>query len=126
MERRNFVLLVSAGVVAVSIPAVNYLFYSVPDYDTKLSIPQSLSLIWDDETIRTTGAHYLEKFPEENSERVLAKALFANSATQSFEQLEAMTKADFVEGRTVIIDGWVLSKTEAQQCALTHLLNQKV
>lgn len=123
MERRNFVLLASAGIVAVSIPAVNYFFYSVPDYDTKLSVPQLLSLIWDDETIRATGAKYLEKFPEENSERALAKALFANSANQSYEKLEEKTKVDFAEGNTVVIEGWLLSKTEAQQCALTHLLN---
>lgn len=125
MKRRNFVLLASAGVVAVSIPAVNYFFYGIPDYDKKLSIPQLLSLIWDEEHILSIGAKYSETFAEENSERDLARALFADPLNQSYEKLEEMTQADFAEGRIVIINGWVLSKTEARQCALHHLQNQK-
>lgn len=125
MKRRNFVLLASAGVVAVSIPAVNYFFYSIPDYDKKLSAPQLLSLIWDEETILSTGAKYVENFPEENSERALVKVLFSNSSNPSFDKIEEMTHADFSQGKMVNINGWVLSQTEARQCALHHLLNQK-
>jgi hypothetical protein len=125
MKRRHFVLLASAGVAAVSIPVVNYFFYEIPDYDKKLSIPQLLSLIWDEENIMATGAKYGEKFPEESNERALARALFANSTNRSYDKLEEMTQTDFSEGRLVIIDGWVLSKTEARQCALHYLLNQK-
>jgi len=125
MKRRNFVLLASAGVVAVSIPAVNHFFYSIPDYNKKLSSPQLLSLIWDEATILSIGSKYREKFHEENSERALARALFLDPANQSFDKLAEMTQADFSQGKTVIIDGWVLSQTEARQCALHHLLNQK-
>lgn len=125
MKRRNFVLLASAGVVAISIPAANYFFYRIPDYDKKLSAPQLLSLIWDEETILSIGAKFTEKYPRENSEQALARALFSNSANHSFDKLEEMTQADFSQGKMVIIDGWVLSKTEARQCALHHLLNQK-
>ena len=125
MKRRNFVLLASAGVAAVSVPVANYFFYSIPDYDEKLSAPQLLSLIWDEETILSIGAKYREKYTEENSERALAQALFTPSANQSYGKLAEMTQTDFTEERMVIIDGWVLSKTEARQCALHHLLNQK-
>lgn len=125
MKRRNFVLLASTGVVAVSIPAVNYFFYDIPDYDRKLSIPQLLSLIWDEKNILASGAKYIKKFPEESSERALARALFSNSVNRSNDKLEEITQADFSEGRLVVIDGWVLSKTEARQCALHYLLNQK-
>lgn len=125
MKRRNFVLLASAGVAAVSIPAVNFIFYSIPDYDKKLSTPQLLSLIWDEGTILSIGAKYREKYTEENSERDLARALFTNSTNQSYGKLEEMTQTDFTEERMVIIDGWVLSKTEARQCALHYLLNLK-
>ena len=125
MKRRKFVLLASAGVVAVSIPVVNHFFYAIPDYDKKLNIPQLLSMIWDEKNILAIGAKYRAKFPEENSKRALARALFANSDNQSHSKLEEMTRDDFFEGRTVIIDGWVLSKTEARQCALHHLVNQE-
>ena len=125
MKRRNFALLASAGVVAVAVPAVKYLFYGVPDYDKKFSIPQLLSLIWDETSISAIGAKYIEKFPEENSELTLAKALFAKSENQSYDKLEGMTRGDFSSGNTVIVDGWVLSKTEARQCALHHVLTHK-
>jgi len=125
MKRRNFVMLVSAGVAAVAIPTVNYFFYAIPDYDKKLSSPQLLSLIWDEKNIIAIGAKYREKFPEEDSERSLARALFANSENLTYEKLEEMTQADFSARRLVTIDGWVLSKTEARQCALHHLLSQK-
>jgi hypothetical protein len=125
MKRRNFVLLTSAGVAAVSIPAFNYFFFNIPDYDKKLSTPQLLSLIWDEKSILDIGAKYREQFAEENSERALARALFADPVNQSLGKLEQMTQADFAEGRMVIIDGWVISKTEARQCALHYLLNQK-
>lgn len=126
MKRRNFVLLASAGVIAVSIPVVNYFFYEIPEFDNKLSKPQLLSLIWDEKDILAIGGKYRERFVEENSERALARALFADSGSQSLGKLEHMTQTDFVEGRIVNIDGWVISKTEARQCALHHLLNQKV
>lgn len=125
MKRRNFVLLAASGVVAVSIPVVHYFFYDVPDYDKKFSLPQLLSLILDEESVMAIGAKYNEKFPGESSERALARALFPDSENQSYDKLEEMTQADFSQGKMVVIDGWVLSKTEARQCALHHLLNQK-
>jgi hypothetical protein len=33
-----------------------------------------------------------------------------------------LIQRDFAEGRTVLLDGWVLSVTEARQCALYSLL----
>lgn len=125
MKRRHFIMLASAGVVAVSIPVVHNLFYDIPDFDKKLSIPQPLSLIWNKESIFAIGSKYNKKFPDESSERTLARALFANSDNRSYEKLNEMVKADFSEGRMVVIDGWVLSKTEARQCALYYLQNQK-
>jgi hypothetical protein len=125
MKRRNFVLLVSVGIAAAAIPAAKYFFYAIPDYDKKLSYPHLLSQIMDEKTIMGMGAKYREQFPEESSERVLARTLFGDSDNLSQDKLEAMVRADFSEGRTVVIEGWVLSKTEARQCALHYLLNRK-
>jgi hypothetical protein len=33
-----------------------------------------------------------------------------------------LVRGDFAHGRTVIVDGWILSVTEARQCALFSLL----
>ncbi|WP_194774569.1 hypothetical protein [Pararhodonellum marinum] len=124
MKRRNFMLLVSAGVVAVSVPFVNQVYFDIPDYDKESIFPQFLSLIWDEESISDIGAKYAAKFPEESRERSLAKALFSDSASQSKDKLLALTQSDFFNGNLVTIDGWVLSKTEARQCALHYIMNQ--
>lgn len=125
MERRHFVWLASAGAVAASIPAVNY-FYGIPKYDKKLSTPQQLALIWEEKEILEIGAKYREKFQDESSERTLARMLFSDAENQSHKKLEEITQADFANGRTVTVDGWVLAITEARQCALFHSLTQKV
>jgi hypothetical protein len=36
--------------------------------------------------------------------------------------IAAMVRRDFDTGRTVLVNGWVLSATEARQCALFSLL----
>lgn len=36
--------------------------------------------------------------------------------------LSDLVREDFADGRTVVIDGWILSLTEARQCALFSLL----
>jgi len=39
--------------------------------------------------------------------------------------LEESIKNDFETGNTVIVDGWILSRTEARQCALLSTINPK-
>jgi hypothetical protein len=36
--------------------------------------------------------------------------------------LGEQARADFEEGRTVVVNGWILSVTEARQCAIFSLL----
>jgi hypothetical protein len=36
----------------------------------------------------------------------------------------ALVARDFADGHTVLVDGWVLSVTEARQCALFSLLGR--
>lgn len=121
MNRRKFLLLASASGAAVAIPSAYYLL-KVPDYDKSLITPLSLSLIWDQETILSTGKKYIERFPEENNERFLARALFNDmKGSPNHEHLEAKSKSDFESSEYVIINGWMLSRTEARQCALYAL-----
>lgn len=123
MNRRKFLLLASAGGTAIAIPSIYYT-QQVPDYDKSLTIPHSLSLIWEKETILTTGRKYIEKFPEENSERSLTRALFTDSQITN-DHLESKSKRDFESSQYVIIDGWMLSRTEARQCALLAIHQSK-
>jgi hypothetical protein len=121
MRRRNFILLGTAGIAAVTIPAAFY-FFDDPEYDPILADPRSLSMIWDAETITSTGNKYRLQTPSENNIRALVKKLAAEAGTSNPEE---KIKNDFAAGNTVLVDGWILSVTEARQCALFSTLEPK-
>ena len=93
--------------------------------------PQLLSHICDAKTVREIGASYREKFYNENHEKQLINILLRDSTNKvvpvTSEEavinslLEQKIQKDFETGNTVIIKGWILSVTEARQCALFSL-----
>ncbi|SDB52185.1 hypothetical protein SAMN03097699_1885 [Flavobacteriaceae bacterium MAR_2010_188] len=121
MKRRQFILFSVLGISAIAIPTWCFKFYT-PEYDQLLTEPELLSHIWDGTTIGEIGEAYGKKFPNENSERKLAKLLsdYASTvdSTKTIEILRHQIKEDYRQNNTVMIDGWILSRTEARQCAL--------
>ncbi len=115
MKRRNFLLIGAAGVAAVSIPTYNYYFGDVT-YDPLLAQPPSLSLIWETHEIQAIGKKYIQQTPDERRVRTLVNLLSDGSTLQN------LSIEDFKSGRTVLVDGWILSETEARQCALASTL----
>lgn len=115
MKRRNFVLLATAAAAAVAIP-VGYHYLRKPVFNQALAHPESLSMIWEPDTIRAVGESYRTIAPEERREDVLVKLL-----SEQPSALEEKIKDDFRKGDMVLVDGWILSKTEARQCALFSL-----
>ena len=77
------------------------------------------------ERVRELGAHYRASAPNENSASALRAALSSGHGPQDSTikngSLDAQIRDDFAAGRTVMIDGWVLSVTEARQAALFSL-----
>jgi hypothetical protein len=81
--------------------------------------------------VREIGASYREKFNKENHEKQLINILLTDSTNTvvpvTSEEavinslLEQKIQKDFETGNTVIIKGWILSVTEARQCALFSL-----
>jgi len=127
MNRRNFVLLTSAGVAALAIPTLVYTMHKNP-IDELLFQPQSLAKIWDTDTMNIIGLDYMLKVPKENRERILVKRLMGKSGSESENlatRLEKQIRNDFTTGNMVMVDGWILSVTEARQCALFSLTLQK-
>ena len=126
MKRRDFILIGVAGVAAISVPA--YYFLRDFQYDKSLSEPQSLSLICDSQTISAIGKQYRLQTPAEKSERQLVKRLLEDVSDEKdrvTEHLEERIIKDFETGNTIIIDGWILSMTEARQCALYSINNPR-
>lgn len=127
MKRRKFII-GAVSVTAVSISGA-YLFLNRDIvYDPLIAEPQSLSLIWDTETVIAVGNQYRVQYVDENSEQALAKKLVrdqSDSGEQMIKNLNQKIKEDFEKDNTLLIDGWILSKTEARQCALLSTLQPK-
>ena len=119
MKRKDFILLATTGIAAVAIPTSYYFLWDV-EYNPLLAQPKSLSMIWDTETINKTGSAYRLQVPGEEGQRSLVNQLLETSANgqATDSELEQTIKKDFETGNTVMIGGWVLSVTEARQCAL--------
>jgi hypothetical protein len=79
------------------------------------------------ERVWQIGSRYRQTVPNENSEAALRAAISGSRRnTRSLSSLwsdpiERQVHDDFAAGRTVIVDGWVLSATEARQAALFSL-----
>jgi hypothetical protein len=120
MERRKF-LLAAGSVSVLTLSGVLY-FKSRPIvYDAIIAEPGVLSQICDTDAILSIGNSYVSQTPEENSENILAKELVGNISGSPQEIVDALNEQvnkDFYNGDIVMIDGWILSRTEARQCGL--------
>ncbi len=127
MKRRKFILLTGFGVSVIAIPTWYYTF-NTPDYDPIIAEPEWLSHIWDGTTIGEIGETYRKQFSDENSERKLVKLLseyVSTETTTTSDVLRQQIADDYRKGNTVMVDGWILSRTEARQCALFSLTQSK-
>ena len=77
------------------------------------------------ERVRQLGAHYRAARPSEGSADALRTAISNGHRIRipllGIGSLDDQVRDDFAAGRTVRVDGWVLSVTEARQAALFSL-----
>jgi hypothetical protein len=125
MQRRIFMGISALGAVAIGFP---YLYSCNSRRDEESPWwPFFLSRILDQQSIIETGRAYFKKEPAEQDRKKLEELLLMNSKTNSPEpdQLRQLfdnsVREDFENGRMIILKGWVLSITEARQCALFSL-----
>lgn len=80
-------------------------------------------MLGDPDRVRELGRRYRSMVPEEKSREALLSALREEQGLSPIgeKQLEEQIREDFAHGRVVTLDGWVLSRTEARQCALFSL-----
>ena len=121
LDRRRFLQLGALGIFAGATSACAHADSNVSADAEHL---QLLSMFGPDR-VRELGAHYRASTPNENTAAALHSALsdagglripFVNSPP-----LADRIRDDFTAGRTVVVDGWVLSLTEARQAALFSL-----
>ncbi len=124
MKRRNFIVLTAAGTAVIG-ASYWYLRYYDQKQDGSMAIPESLSYIWDSATIMEIGFNYRKQIPEEDSEQSLVKFLLDDTQDEvsAITALKKRITSDFETENTIQLDGWILSVTEARQCALFSINN---
>ncbi len=70
------------------------------------------------------GRRYLSRYPDERASRALAAELQRASGhdpAAARTDLRARVRRDFERGDTVLLDGWVLARSECHACAAIAL-----
>jgi hypothetical protein len=133
MQRRKFIQVTAAGTTAIAITGISCKGRHPAFYDV-LDKPIKLSGICDLNTIRNIGMNYRLQTPAESEADKLAELLSMDSAGNKISSstdnlfiqnlLNQKIKYDFETDNTVIVNGWVLTLTEARQCALLYVIDQ--
>lgn len=133
MRRRQFLQLSAMGGTVILVTGMSCNGRHPVSYDI-LGKPEELAQICDLKTLREIGMTYRAQTASEVDSDKLAGLLLTDSAgnpvssasDQSYVQSLISNKInrDFETGNIVIVKGWILSVTEARQCALLFLNNQ--
>jgi hypothetical protein len=124
MNRRQFLRLTGATAIAIGSSRCS----AGPEYDTRSLAQPELLITLGAGPVRAIGARYRSLTPGEQHADALRAAILASRPMRarllpaSSLPIAGLVRADFEKGRTVILDGWILSMTEARQCALFSLL----
>ncbi|MDZ4701616.1 MAG: hypothetical protein SH809_18030 [Rhodothermales bacterium] len=114
MRRRDFILLNATGLAAACLatPAV----WAAPSAYAR---PGLLDLFRDDEQVRQIGRRYIEQHPAEAHTDALEHRLA--QTLRGARNVESCIRNEFAHRETVQLNGWILARTEARQCALFAL-----
>ena len=115
MKRRRFVLLGLAGTAAVSLP----LSYCGTGNNTVR--PDFLLSLLGKAKTKEIGKSYVERFPSEADSKKLTALISAALNEQPGSPVNLRIQNEFRGGKILIINGWILSLTEARQSALFYL-----
>jgi hypothetical protein len=113
LDRRQFLSAATAG-AALTLVAARGLGDHAADADG-LAHPELLTALGAG-TVREIGRAYRELVPTESDREALEAVLRAAASS-----VEEAVRADCEAGRVVVVRGWMLSVTEARQCALFSL-----
>lgn len=110
-------MLIKQAAVIVSAPGLEEAQFASPDLQQRFGNEQAVIDI---------GRAYRAAHRHENSIRALGARLVDSVGEGSRPSMTALKRkviADFEQGRVVKVNGWILSLTEARQCALYSLLH---
>jgi len=128
MNRKRFLLL--CGVIAAGIATPGLTRWYRRAHLRPWWYPESLAPLFDEATMREIGAAYRTATQSGSTLPDLRSLLLtspdgslvsADDPGAARRMLERKVQSDFGAGRIVMVAGWVLSVTEARQCAFLSL-----
>lgn len=118
MDRRRFIEVTAAG-AAVAVTG-----WACADIHQDVGRPAILEMLGADRT-REIGTLYRVAVPQESTAAALRSAISSSRpawiAVSFRRPIDRQVHDDFEGGRVVMVGGWILSVTEARQCALYSL-----
>ncbi len=124
MQRRTFIHLSAYTALALTLPLADG---CAPSTEKILEQPLFFAHLVDAKTISEAGHAYRKQFPEEDNKTALTGLLLGSNSTDDKKNLQTLlnnrVEQEFKTGKTVTASGWVLSVTEARQCALYSIIN---
>ena len=116
LDRRRFLQLTTLGVIGSVAETA-----CARDNAAAVAHPQLVEMLGADR-VRQLGERYRTATPAENSAEKLRDAISRGGEFHVFRtSIDDQVSDDFRNGRTVVVDGWILSVTEARQAALFSL-----
>ena len=132
MQRRQFIQLSAMGGTVILFTGMSCNQRHAVSYDI-LGKPEALAQICDLKTLKEIGMAYQGQTASETDADKLATLLLTDSAGNTVSSasdksviqtlLSKKINQDFETGNIVIVKGWILSVTEARQCALLFVNN---
>ena len=128
MNRREFIGLLAAGAAGTAVPVAWGRDESLAH---ALARPRLLAIVHDPRIVGDLGRCYRKFQSLDNDADALVRAILGPTVDSRWPQfpsaaldahVEEQVQADFADGRTVTLNGWIVSVTEARQCALFSLL----
>jgi hypothetical protein len=131
MKRRLFIITSLAALTGISVTFIRRILST--SENKALAQPRFLSRLCDQNTIRMLGRAYLRLKPKENKNEILLSDLLQEKSAKIFlekkdvliaeSQIEKRIRQDFETNNIVLVQGWVLSITEARQCAFFSIVS---
>lgn len=128
MKRKSFII--SITTLAAGLPLVYYLKNHKWGNSNPIITPDLLSNFCSEKGLREIGLEYRKLVPAENLKQKLedliltglnGKKLTTSNKSVIEKMINNKIQADFTSYNTTIIYGWIISLTEARQCALLSL-----
>ena len=130
MKRKDFIVTATAAAVAVTLTPLLLTKCSGKKHYDPLIMPDMLSQFCSEQMIREIGYMYRKQSPGESTKEKLTELLLSDDAGKKInatdkeavlELIDKKVQSEFVAYRILVLNGWVITRTEARQCALFSL-----